>query len=126
MFTLEKLYPVFHFQCDIQKNIEYLFPGHLPAVHKLHLFANCLQALPDNSVCRLATLLRVNSDFGHVRLDHANKRKLKNNCPIYAEFENIWFQELTTILELKARGELCTHVCINNINSYELPFWKQY
>jgi hypothetical protein len=69
-------------------------------------------------------VLRVNSDFGYVMLGHVNKRKLENNCPIYAEFENSWFQELITILQLKARREICTHICIHNINSYELPLWK--
>jgi hypothetical protein len=57
-------------------------------------------------------VLRINSDFGNVRLYHANKRILKNNCPIYTEFENTWFQELTTFLGLKARGEICTHIVL--------------
>jgi len=45
---------------------------------------------------------------------------------MYTKFDNSWFQEVTTIFVIKNIGETCTCICINNINSFELPFWKQY
>jgi len=54
-------------------------------------------------LCKYVTVLIIHPDFGHVRLDYLNKRKLKSNCQRYTKFDNSWFQKLTTIVEMKAR-----------------------